>query len=134
MSDNTGIDIIDASIIGDLERVKVLIKENPNHVYSKDEFGRNALMFASNRGHLEIIREILEVDKELINCRDSMDDTPLLYATAYCRSLVVKELLKEGSDHTIHSQWRNKHDSLNLAKYALEHYINTKEEIRGYKM
>ena len=87
-------DIIDASIHGDVERVRSLIKENPDNIFKEDSCGQTSLMFASSRGHLDIFKEILKVNPSFINYQEHTTGCTALHdAIAFKQLLVVIELL-----------------------------------------
>jgi ankyrin repeat protein len=71
-------DLLDASKIGDLEKMKRAI-ENEADVNAKDEYGWTPLHWACYNGKVAIISFLLD-KKADVNAEDNYGDTPLLKA------------------------------------------------------
>lgn len=71
-----GSEIHDAAKNGELARVKALLKENPELVSSKDEFGWTPLHLAAANGH-KGVAEFLLANKADVNGKSNDGDTPL---------------------------------------------------------
>jgi ankyrin repeat protein len=93
----TTIMIHDAALNGDLEKVKALIKDDPNLVFSKDENGATPLLTATVVGHKEVV-EMLLATKADVNAKDNNGNTPLFYAVSIGRKDLVELLLINKAD------------------------------------
>jgi ankyrin repeat protein len=72
--------IHDAARDGDLERVRALLKSDPDLVSSKDkEYGATPLHWAAGKGH-EDVAELLFASKADVNSKDKHGGTPLHWA------------------------------------------------------
>ena len=69
-------EIHDAARYGNLERVKALVKGNPDLVFSKDENGATPLLIAALGGHKDIA-ELLLANKAEVNATNNYRMTPL---------------------------------------------------------
>jgi ankyrin repeat protein len=90
-------EIDDAAASGDLAKVKVLLKDNANLVFSKDEIGRTPLHAAAVRGRKDVA-ELLLANKADVNAKDSNGSTPLHAAAFKGYEDVAKLLLAHGAD------------------------------------
>ena len=68
--------IHDAAESGDLEKIKLLLKGNPDLVFSKDTDGRTPLHYAASCTNKEVV-ELLLADKADVNAKDNDGRTPL---------------------------------------------------------
>ena len=71
-----GGEIHDAASRGDLEKVKALLKTNPELVSSKDRFGNTPLHRAAMNGRKDVA-ELLLANKAEVNAKDNNGMTPL---------------------------------------------------------
>ena len=71
-----GGEIHDATVNGDLEKVKALLKDNPSLVTSKDDSGRTPLHRAALIGHKGVV-ELLLANKTEVNAKDNYGRTAL---------------------------------------------------------
>lgn len=71
--------IHDAALDGDLEKVKSLLKANPDLVNSKNKNGRTPLYLAASKGHKDVA-ELLLANKAQVDAKDNFDITPLSIA------------------------------------------------------
>jgi len=71
-----GNDLISAAKDGDLTKVKVLIKQKPGLVFSKDERGWTPLAWAAQQGNREVAEALLS-GKADVNAKDYKRLTPL---------------------------------------------------------
>ena len=83
--------IHDAARNGDLEKVKALLKANPDLVFSKDTHGSTPLHCAALQGHKDVA-ELLLANKAEVNAKDNIGETPL-HMAAYHGHKDVAELL-----------------------------------------
>jgi ankyrin repeat protein len=91
-------EIHDAAMNGDLERVKALLKDNPNWVLSKDDAGRTPLHWAAAKGYKEIA-ELLLASKAEANAKNNTGLTPLDYATLNKHADLVELLRQHGGQN-----------------------------------
>jgi len=71
-----GGEIHEAAGAGDLAKVKALLKDNPNLVFSKDNNDETPLHWAASRGHKDVA-ELLLANKAGVDARDNHGQTPL---------------------------------------------------------
>jgi hypothetical protein len=69
-----GGEIHDAAVNGNLEKVKALLKENPNLVFSKDDIGKTPLHHAALLGHKGMV-ELLLANKAEADAKDNYGRT-----------------------------------------------------------
>lgn len=89
--ENRNKEIYDAIKNDDLEKVKVLLKDNPNLVSCKDEYSRTPLRWAVWYGHKDVAKLLLE-NKADVNASEKDGTTPL-HLAAYKGSVDLAELL-----------------------------------------
>ena len=92
-----GSEIHDAAKSGSLEKVKLLLKGNPDLVFSKDTDGRTALHYAASCTSKDVVKLLL-ADKAEVNARDNDGRTPLHLASEDGRKDVVELLLANHAD------------------------------------
>ncbi len=88
-----------AAVEGDLKKVGAFLNEGANVNAKGKESNRTALMWASLRGHLDVVRLLFEKVAE-VNARDDNGETALLSASGKGGIEVVKLLLEKGADRT----------------------------------
>lgn len=89
--------IHDAAGNGDLGKVKALLKDNPDLVFSKDKSGRTPLDWAAASGHKEVV-ELLLANKANVNANDNHGVTPLHMAAGNGHKDVAEALLANKAD------------------------------------
>jgi ankyrin repeat protein len=65
----------------DLQEVRLLLNQNPNLVFTKDEGGFTALHYAAYYGYIEIVDLLLARNAD-VNANTAKGDTPLDYAAS----------------------------------------------------
>ena len=91
--------IYDYAVIGDTEKVKLLISEGIN-VNTKTQFGATALHWASTYGHIEIV-ELLIQNGANFDVQDNSSYSPLFLACQGGHKDVVELLLDKGADFNV---------------------------------
>jgi ankyrin repeat protein len=86
-------EIHDAAKRGDLEKVKALLKDNPNLVSSRDTNGWMPLHAAASNGHKDVV-ELLLANKAEVNAKNTNGATPL-HLAASAGHKDVAELLRQ---------------------------------------
>jgi len=90
--------IQDAATIGDLEKVKVMLKDDPDLVSSRDFVGDTALHWAVTKGRTDIVKLLL-ANKADVNAKtDNSGSTPLHMAVFSGHKNIVELLLAGGAD------------------------------------
>ncbi len=94
-------DIHEAAIIGDVERVKELLKKNPDLVHAKNEQGQTPLVLVTsstaNISYVPVAGVLLSNGAD-VNSRSKGDLTPLHWAIINQQSEMVDLLLKHKAD------------------------------------
>jgi len=90
-------EIHDAAKNGDLGRVKALVKDNPDLVFSTDNDGWTALHYAAFNGKKDVA-ELLLADHADVNAKDNKGLTPLHFAAGRDHRDVVELLLANNAD------------------------------------
>lgn len=108
-------EIHDAARNGDLVRVKALLKNNPDLVFSKDTNGCTPLLIALSTDHEDVAKWLLSSGAD-VNARDNRGETPLYFAAAGSRDL-VKLLLANKAD--VNAQDNNGDTPLHEAAYTI---------------
>src|SRR5271155_441505 len=85
-------EIHDAAQNGDVEKVKALLKDNPDLVSAKDDAGNLPLHLAAMKGRRAVV-ELLLANQAQVNARGLNDQTPLHFAAAAGHQDMVKWLL-----------------------------------------
>ena len=74
---------------------------NSNNVHHKDDAGLALIHWASDRGHVDVVNFLLDLDKSVMNSQDEEGQTPLHYAASCGHPDVVRILLGAGADPSI---------------------------------
>jgi hypothetical protein len=85
-------EIHDVAGRGDFERVKALLKVNPDLVSAKDKNGMTPLLLAAGAGHLDVVKLLL-ASKADVSARDNNGVTPLYAAAGFGHKDTVQLLL-----------------------------------------
>jgi serine/threonine-protein phosphatase 6 regulatory ankyrin repeat subunit B len=89
--------LIEAAANGRLDFVRLLLDKGAN-LMARDENGRNILHIAALRGHIDVVRFLLNLKKEMIDTVDAFGATPLLVALDQARVDVAGLLIIKGAD------------------------------------
>ena len=86
--------LLDAARIGDAETVRSLLGEDTG-TEMRDPDGRTPLLLATRRDEVEIARLLIEAGAD-VNAKDTIRDTPFLYAGAEGRDAILRLILATG--------------------------------------
>jgi len=86
--------ICQAAHDGDLEKVKALLKSNPNLVFDTDIYDTTPLHYAATKD----VAEVLLANGALVNARNKYGDTPLHFAATNGLKDVPEVLLANGAE------------------------------------
>ena len=89
-------DLIVAADHGEVDVVKEILANNFEDVNITDKYGDTALIWASIRGNLEVVKILIESMAEL-NIRDFWGHSALTYASAHGKLKVVDLLIEKGA-------------------------------------
>jgi ankyrin repeat protein len=92
--------IHDSALAGDLETVKDLVLEKPSLVHKRGMYNRTALLCAASRGHLEVVRFLVEEGAPL-EVVDEIKWTALHHAAATGHAAVIDYLVEQGASHDL---------------------------------
>ena len=92
-----GGEIHDAAKGGDVEKIKALLKANPELVSMKDRSGKTPLHSAAAKGHKNVADLLLAKGAD-VNAKDNAGLTPLHCAAANEHKNVAELLLAKGAD------------------------------------
>ena len=98
-----------AAVEGDLKKVEAFLNEGAKVNAKGQESNRTALMWASLRGHFDVVRLLLEKNAD-VNARDDNGETALLSASGKGGIDVVRLLLEKGAD--VHARDKNGRSAL----------------------
>ena len=90
-------EIHDAANSCDLEKIKMLLKDHPDVVSSKDTNGTTALHIAAWKGYAVVANYLIANGAE-VNAKNNKGFTPLHMAAGYGRKDVVELLLANKAD------------------------------------
>ena len=86
--------LIRAAKSSKLEVIKVLLQYNAN-VKAKDKYGRHAAYWAAYHGDLDVLKMLVEKDRDVINLRGNNGKTPLIVASVCGRVDICEYLVEE---------------------------------------
>lgn len=125
---NNPTDFLTAAREGDLEKVKALLKDNADLVFSKDNYGQTPLHYAAAAGQQEVA-ELLLARKGEVSAKANDGDTPLHLAATEGHKDVVKLLLASKADVTA----RANDGTMPLHLAAAEGHKDVVELLLAYK-
>mmetsp|Transcript_30167 Transcript_30167/g.82923 ORF Transcript_30167/g.82923 Transcript_30167/m.82923 type:complete len:370 (+) Transcript_30167:73-1182(+) len=91
----------------------IVKKEFAGMLAARDDRGRSPLHVAASRGDLQLCREMIKAEPDLVNCADKQKNTPIMDAALIGRSMIVKELIKHAAEVT-----RKNFDCMNALQLA----------------
>ena len=97
LANKAEVDLFAAAAVGDLEKLKALLKANPDLVSSKDDYQRTPLHWAAMTGYKAVVAWLLAKGAN-VNAADNWGETPLHYAAGKNHKAVVKLLLANKAD------------------------------------
>lgn len=86
-------DIHEAAKSGDLEKLKLLLANDPSLLYLKDEVGKTPLHWATGRGQIEAIKLLLDTYHVDVNIRNNNEGTPLHVAASQAQPEAARILI-----------------------------------------
>jgi ankyrin repeat protein len=95
------VELCSAAAANDLPRVQEIVHDRPNAVHGKDGHGDTALAHAARRGHVEIVRHLLDSGANVRATRSGKDDrwSPLFWSVGWgAKPDMVTMLLDHGAD------------------------------------
>jgi ankyrin repeat protein len=92
--------IFDAIKNNDLQKVKTLLKENPELISSKDESGNTPLHFAARQKQFETVSFLVSQGAD-VNCTNTNQQTPLHVASYLGSADIASLLIEKGADVTL---------------------------------
>jgi len=92
-----GTSVLRAARGGDIDNLKACAREGANFAATKDAYGRTAIHFAAQAGHLEAVKYLLENSAEL-NAKDNLGMTALHFEAQAGRLEGVKYLVDKGAE------------------------------------
>ena len=98
-------EIFDAARNGEVEKIRQLLDNDKNLLNSKDQSGKTPLHFASQYGHFDMVKILIERGAE-VNVENNNGETPLHYASAYGQENVAEFLISNGAELEYRS-WRH---------------------------
>lgn len=112
--------LIDEAISGNLEKVKEILLKDPS-IINKSKYGYTALEYASIKGHLEIVKELLKNGA-------GPKTGPLYEASKNGHLEIVKYLLEQ----KVNPNYQNKYGTTSILLAATEGHINIVKELLKY--
>lgn len=97
-------DVFTAAAKGDLDQVKSLINNNKDLVYAVNDNKKTALHFAAEKGHVDIVRFLLDSGAE-VNATTAGGNTALVFAAQNGHNDVGKLLLQKGAKVDIRNKY-----------------------------
>lgn len=83
---------------GSVEAVLASLASHPEQLVHTDSLGRNALHWAADGGHLDLVLLFLGRDASLVHAKDKDGCTPLHYACLCDYDAIAKAMIDNGAD------------------------------------
>lgn len=87
----------------DIPGIQSALKKGADVNAKNGEWGKTALMEASQVGNIEVVKVLLDAGAD-VNLKDEYDDTALLFSTWKCRTAVTQLLIDKGADVNIQNK------------------------------
>lgn len=107
--------ILDAARLGMLEEVKQILINSKELVNSTNQYGWTAIHKACFKGHLAVVKELVQSGAD-VNLKTNDGDTPILLAAWKGKSTVVQYLLENNADFTAKNRKGQTARSVSLEK------------------
>jgi ankyrin repeat protein len=130
-----------ASVLDDVETVKILIKQDKIDVNAMDVNSVTALMVASKNGSINVAKTLIKAGAN-VNAKDKAGGTALMYASLWGYVDLVKLLIDAGADVNAKNSfgetalmWASEKGRTEVVKVLLEAgaNVNVKEQVYEYK-
>ncbi|KAJ2961996.1 hypothetical protein NQZ79_g2755 [Umbelopsis isabellina] len=127
----TEMNLFDAAMSGNLQSLTTLLEtQAPDTIQSST--GLSPLHFASSRGHIEIVKHLLDIAGASVDIVDREGETPLLKAAYHGHKDIVSFLIEDhdaATSHQDHDGWTALHNAcsqahLDIASYLLDQQLN----------
>ena len=105
-------EFLNACRLGQIEKVERFLKSNKIDINSQDEYGKTALICATDMGYKDILELLIKGGANL-NIQDEYGKTALIYSAQTGYKDVVELLIKGGADLNI--QEENSNTALEIA-------------------
>ena len=89
--------ILDVSARGDVVALEVILSENPESIYSKNDLGKSAIHYAASHNRLDSFKVLLAHNVE-VNDQDGTGLTALHIAAVGDHYHIVRALIRAGAD------------------------------------
>lgn len=136
-------DLLNAVWDHDLEKIKNILKKDPESVNDKDSKGVTALMYATSDGDIDTVKVLIDAQAH-INAQDNQGNTALMYyalnKVKYAihheegQAIAIKDLLlKAGADQVLKNKdgktWQDleKASALNMERGAVQRAFDLKK-------
>ena len=126
-------EMLDAAKEGDIEDVKILLNDESVDINKQDSTGHSALLWASLRGHRDIVELLLDRGADIEARTSDWNSTPLIWCSClHQHTSIVELLLDRGANiHAVnkygagalHHACEEGHDA--VVKLLLKHGANT---------
>lgn len=92
--------LIEAVKNNDINKINSILKSGKADINSKDKYCETALMIASYKGNLEIVKLLVDNGAD-VNIKSDIGNTALMFASEYGQLDIVKYLVENGADINI---------------------------------
>ena len=95
--------LIEAVKNNDINKINSILKSGKAESNSKDKYCETALMIASCKGNLEIVKLLVDNGAD-VNIKSDIGNTALMFASEYGQLDIVKYLVEKGADINIKNE------------------------------